>query len=136
LLDASRQVPKAACRSRDSNLFPSFIEFAKSDGKGSQEESALLKELKKVSSFLEKSEGPYFGGASVNALDLQIAPKLKHIFIGAKALHGWELPSEISNLKVYLDTISERESWKQTFYTEKYVADGWKLKREKLLGNA
>jgi len=80
-------VPKAACRSRDSNLFPSFIEFAKSDGKGSQEESALLKELKKVSSFLEKSEGPYFGGASVNALDLQIAPKLKHIFIGAKALH-------------------------------------------------
>jgi len=98
-------------------------------------------------------------------------------------MQGWELPSEISNLKVYLDTISERESWKQTFYvspltlcpmskcfpcilllccfgsigsvynarrayiciypaessclqTEKYVADGWKLKREKLLGNA
>jgi glutathione S-transferase len=120
----------------DSNLFPSFIEFAKSDGKGSQEESALLRELKKVSGFLEQSEGKFFGGSSVNALDMQIAPKLKHILIGAKTLHGWELPSDLGNLKDYLDTMAERESWKQTFYTEKYVADGWKLKREKLLGNA
>jgi hypothetical protein len=72
---------------RDSDLFPSFMEFAKSDGKGTKEESALLKELKKLNEFLGKSQGKFFGGSSVNALDMQIAPKLKHIIIGAKALH-------------------------------------------------
>lgn len=118
----------------DSSLFPYFLEYVKTGGEA--EEAQLLKELKKIDEFLSKSEGNFFGGKNVNALDLQIAPKLKHISIGAKAVHGWQIPKELVNIKEYLEHISERESWKQTFYTEKYVSDGWKLKQKKLQGKA
>ena len=70
---------------RDASLFPYFLEFVKTGGEA--EEAQLLKELKKIDEFLSKSEGNFFGGTEVNALDLQIAPKLKHISIGAKAVH-------------------------------------------------
>ena len=69
----------------DSSLFPYFLEFVKTGGE--TEESQLLKELTKIDQFLGKSDGNFFGGKNVNALDLQIAPKLKHISIGAKAVH-------------------------------------------------
>ena len=69
----------------DSSLMPYFIEFIKSEGTDNQEQAQLLKELKKIDEFLGKSEGNFFGGTVINALDLQIAPKLKHIIIGSKA---------------------------------------------------
>lgn len=89
------------CLCRDSSLFPYFLEFIKTGGEA--EESQLLKELTKIDQFLDKSEGNFFGGTDVNALDMQIAPKLKHISIGAKAVHvrvilyftaNWTLPYE------------------------------------------
>lgn len=43
----------------------------------------LLEELQSVNEFLEKSGKPYFGGDDVNALDMSMAPKIKHIKIGA-----------------------------------------------------
>ena len=70
----------------DSSLMPYFIEFIKSEGTDNQEQAQLLKELKKIDEFLGKSEGNFFGGSAINALDLQIAPKLKHIIIGSKAV--------------------------------------------------
>ena len=43
----------------------------------------LQDELQSVNDFLEKSGKPYFGGDDVNALDVSMAPKVKHIKIGA-----------------------------------------------------
>ena len=70
----------------DSSLMPYFTEFIKSEGTDNQEQAQLLKELKKIDEFLGKTEGNFFGGTVINALDLQIAPKLKHIIIGSKAV--------------------------------------------------
>ena len=69
----------------DGELFPSFLEFVKSEGKDNEQQKKLEDNLKKLDDFLAKTDGPYFGGSKVNALDLGIAPKLKHINIGGKA---------------------------------------------------
>lgn len=114
----------------DGELFPSFLEFVKSEGKDNDQQKKLEANLKKLNDFLAEKGGPFFGGDNVNALDLGIGPKLKHINIGGKATKDWEIPAEFSNLYTFLDRISERESWKQTYYTEKYVQDGWKLKQK------
>lgn len=77
----------------DANLFPSFLEFIKSEGKENQEQAQLTKVLQNIDSFLGNSDGNFFGGASISALDLQIAPKLKHIVIGSKVVKVWCNPS-------------------------------------------
>ena len=41
---------------------------------------------------------------------------------------GYEMPKDFSAIHTFMQKISERPSWKATFYTEKYVQDGWKLK--------
>ena len=69
----------------DGELFPSFLEFVKSDGNNNDQQKKLEANLKKLNDFLAEKGGPFFGGDTVNALDLQIAPKLKHINIGGKA---------------------------------------------------
>jgi glutathione S-transferase len=115
----------------DELVFPYFLEFIKSEGTNNQEEAQLVKELTKINEFLGKS-GKYAGGDDVNAQDLSLAPKLKHIIVGSKAAKDWEVPKELSNIYSYMDRISQRDSWKATYYTEKFVADGWKLKQKKL----
>lgn len=72
---------------RGTNLMPSLIEFLTS--KGSEEEekrTALLGVLREINNALQKSDGPYFGGKDVNAADLRVAPQLKHVMIGTKAI--------------------------------------------------
>lgn len=76
----------------DSVLFPYFLEYIKSEGTENKEQAQLLKELKKIDEFLGKSDGNFFGGTEINALDLQIAPKLKHIIVGSKAVKVQILP--------------------------------------------
>ena len=46
----------------------------------------------------------------------------------AAAWQGWEMPKEFTAIQTFMQKISERDSWKKTCYTEKYVHDGWKLK--------
>ena len=48
-----------------------------------KKKDALLQELKAVNDHLEKSGKPYFGGDDVCATDLSMAPKIKHVKIGA-----------------------------------------------------
>lgn len=48
-----------------------------------KKKDALYQELKSVNDHLEKSGKPYFGGDDICATDLSMAPKIKHIKIGA-----------------------------------------------------
>lgn len=45
-------------------------------------------------------------------------------------LQQWELPKELKGIHAFMEAIQKRESWKNTYYTEKYVADGWHKKLE------
>lgn len=72
------------CRGKE--LFPTkFIEFLTSKPGEDEEKKkkALIAELQSVNDHLEKSGKPYFGGDDVCATDLSMAPKIKHIKIGA-----------------------------------------------------
>lgn len=72
------------CRGKE--LFPNkFLEFmlSKPGDDEDKKKDALLQELKSVNDHLEKSGKPYFGGDDVCATDLSMAPKIKHIKIGA-----------------------------------------------------
>lgn len=72
------------CRGKE--LFPTkFIEFltSKSGADEDKKKDALYQELKGVNDYLEKSGKPFFGGDDVCATDLSMAPKIKHIKIGA-----------------------------------------------------
>ncbi|BDA49848.1 Glutathione S-transferase DHAR2 [Coccomyxa sp. Obi] len=113
-----------------SNLFPAFMEYVKTTDKADEDakREALIEELKKIDADLKKSEGPYVGGQDVNAVDLKLGPQLKHVIIGSKA--QWELPKELTAVHAFMEAIQKRESWKNTYYTEKYVADGWHKKLE------
>ena len=63
------------------------MEFLKSKGSEEDEKKqALLGVLREINNALQKSSGPYFGGEDVNAADLRVAPQLKHVIIGTKAL--------------------------------------------------
>ncbi|KAK9807480.1 hypothetical protein WJX72_000344 [[Myrmecia] bisecta] len=117
------------CPQLAQDLFPTaFMEFLKSSGSEQKEkEAALVAQLKEINDFLEKN-GPYIGGQNVCAADMQKAPQLYHIKVGTKAIKDWEWPAEFTALSAYLQRMMERPSWKHTYYTEKYVADGWKLK--------
>lgn len=78
---------------RGKELFPTrFIEFLTSDPGEDEDKKkkALLEELQSVNDYLEKSGKPFFGGDDVNSLDLSMAPKIKHIKIGADEVKvGW-----------------------------------------------
>jgi hypothetical protein len=45
-------------------------------------------------------------------------------------LQGFEIPAEYKAVQQYLERLSERPSWKATYYTEQYVQDGWEKKLE------
>ena len=38
------------------------------------------------------------------------------------------MPEKFTAIHRFMQKISERDSWKKTLYTDKYVQDGWKLK--------
>lgn len=44
------------------------------------------------------------------------------------AVQGWQVPSDLKALHEWMGRMSERDSWKKTYYTEQYVRDGWNLK--------
>ena len=43
-------------------------------------------------------------------------------------VQGWQVPSDLKALHEWMGRMSERDSWKKTYYTEQYVRDGWNLK--------
>ena len=48
------------------------------------------------------------------------------------SVQGWQVPSDLKALHAWMGRMSERDSWKKTYYTEQYVRDGWNLKVKKL----
>lgn len=55
--------------------------------------------------------------------------KADSVLLGVR-LQQWEIPKELSAIYRFMDAISQRESWKNTYYTEQYVSDGWHKKLE------
>ena len=43
-------------------------------------------------------------------------------FLTVLSVQDWEIPAEFSELPKFLKSISERESWKQTFYVSQHYS--------------
>lgn len=121
--------PSKGCNDVIQGVFPAFTEFLKAEGSQTQEkEAALRKELQAINDHINKSGGPFLSGDHICGACLALAPRLYHLKVATKAIKGWELPSEYSALHNFLAAIQQRQSWKNTAPTEKYVIDGWKQK--------
>lgn len=69
-----------------SKVFPSFVQFLKSDdGAAAEKQAALEAELSSLNDHLAQS-GPFLKGDSISAGDLALAPKLYHLKIALKEL--------------------------------------------------
>ncbi|CAL8468489.1 g8029 [Coccomyxa elongata] len=110
-------------------LFPSFVAALKAK-KDTDEESkkigVLVQELEAINNHLRDNKTPYLGGERPNQADLGLAPKLYHVEVAMREFKGWEIPDLLSNLKEYNQRIRSRDSWKQTYYPEEKVVQGWK----------
>lgn len=92
------------CRGKE--LFPTkFMAFLTSEPGADEDKKKkeLLAELQSVNDFLEKSGKPYFGGDDVNALDVSMAPKIKHIKIGADEI-------KVCKVKMWFSCVAHRQS--------------------------
>lgn len=74
-----------ACRA--SKLFPAFVAFFKAAGADEAEkEATLLAELQGLADALKASGGPFIGGASPNATDMSVAPKVHHMMLALEGI--------------------------------------------------
>lgn len=131
---------------RASKLFPAFVGFFKASGADeSEKEAALVAELTGLADALKASGGPYIGGASPNATDMSVAPKVHHMMLALEGikvgphvigivvvaqhlLQGWQLPDELSIVETYVDAMRARPSWAATRYPDDMVLTAWRKK--------
>ncbi|KAK9834706.1 hypothetical protein WJX74_008258 [Apatococcus lobatus] len=113
-------------------LFPTaFIEYLTTDGEGQKgKEERLLAEFQKLEDYLAQNQADYFGGSDVCSTDLALSPRVKHILVGGKAVKGFELPASFKLVHAWLERIQSRPSWPKCCPDEKWMEDGWHMKRK------
>jgi glutathione S-transferase len=108
-----------------SKVFPSFVQFLKSDeAESADKQAALEAELSGLNDHLSQ-HGPFLKGSNISAGDLALAPKLYHLKIALKELKGWDKLGDYPKVNEYLSTIQQRDSWKNTYYAPEIVVAGW-----------
>lgn len=108
-------------------VFKGFREFLfnKEDSEEKQKEAALVAELAKVDALLVKRGGPFLGGASFNAADAAILPRLYHMKTALGEYKKWSIPESLPNLVTYMAKAAETPSWKSTDYGTAMILKGW-----------
>eukprot|EP01025_Chloroclados_australasicus_P065819 TRINITY_DN897_c2_g1_i1.p1 TRINITY_DN897_c2_g1~~TRINITY_DN897_c2_g1_i1.p1 ORF type:complete len:223 (-),score=28.27 TRINITY_DN897_c2_g1_i1:50-718(-) len=70
------------------------------DEEAKEKEAALLEELKTLNDFLA-SNGPFFGGDSLDATDCSLAPKMYHMKTTLSHFKNWEIPDQFPAIQQY-----------------------------------
>ncbi|CAM6100785.1 unnamed protein product [Calypogeia fissa] len=110
-------------------VFPAFTSWLKAKNPEDETKEHLLKELKDLDDHL-KAHGPYIGGEKATDSAFALIPKLKHMQVALKYYYGWELPSELSATKKYIELLESRPSFKKTDVPDKMIVEGWGKKFE------
>jgi glutathione S-transferase len=106
-------------------VFGAFKDFAKAgDAEAAAKEAALVAALREMEEHL-RAGGPYVGGATPNATDVSLMPKLYHATVALRHFRGWELPAELTAVRAYMAAFMARDSWQKTLYSEELVIKGW-----------
>ena len=111
------------------DVFQKFIFFLKSE-KGSTAERAKLKhlvdDLHKINDFLLSTEGKFLGGDSITVPDCNLLPKLYYIRIAGKYFKQFEIPSECTALKRYVEDGDMDEGFQDSKCTEREIVEGFR----------
>ncbi|KAH7307755.1 hypothetical protein KP509_22G075700 [Ceratopteris richardii] len=105
-------------------VFPCFVKFLKSKDSSDGTEEALVAELKSLNEHL-KEHGPYIAGENVTAADLSLSPKLLHLKVALGHYKNWSIPSDLTYLLTYIETVHARESFTKTRAADEYIVAGW-----------
>jgi len=94
---------------------------------GKQDEGPLVEEVAKLNEALQ-ANGPYIGGEKICCVDLALSPKLRHMNVACGHYKGLQVPEEGSAVMKYMKLMEKRDSFKQTFYPDDFILEGWKSK--------
>ena len=116
-------------------FFPAVARYLKSTENASEDDLALKENLEgalgKIESQLGRDgkTGPFLAGdgEQITLLDCSLAPKLYHMSIGLKSFKDDAIDVETSfpKVKSYMDTVFDRDSFKDASYPEETVVWGW-----------
>lgn len=121
-------------------FFPAVAKYLKSTDNGTDGDLALKKNLEsalgKIETQLSKDgrTGSFLAGdgEQITLLDCSLSPKLYHMSIGLKAFKedAIDFESSFPKVKAYMDTIFDRDSFKDASYSEETVIWGWSNARD------
>lgn len=137
-LSGNRKDTDIASESLD-GFFPNVAKYLKhtpdADEEDEQLKANLIEALTKIDKQLsEGSEdgsrtGPFIvgNGEKITLLDCSVAPKLFHLKIGLSSFkdNSIDIANQFPSLQKYMDTMFERDSFKQSSYAEEVVVWGW-----------
>ena len=114
-------------------FFPALAKYAKHTPDGDEEDETLKSNLEEKLNLLEQhlsgddGSGPYLAGDVLTLPDCSLAPKLYHMKVILKAFKGdsINIPEKYPKLSSYMETMFNRESFKNTAYPEDVVIWGW-----------
>eukprot|EP00252_Welwitschia_mirabilis_P003873 TRINITY_DN1394_c0_g1_i1.p1 TRINITY_DN1394_c0_g1~~TRINITY_DN1394_c0_g1_i1.p1 ORF type:complete len:285 (+),score=26.60 TRINITY_DN1394_c0_g1_i1:38-892(+) len=111
-----------------SAIFGKFVSFLTSKDPSDGTEQALLNELRALDAHL-KENGPFVNGEKISAVDLSLAPKLYHLKVALGHYKNWSVPTELTYVNKYMETLFSRESFLHTKpAVDEYIIAGWASK--------
>ncbi|KAI8466233.1 MAG: dehydroascorbate reductase [Monoraphidium minutum] len=119
------ETPEAAAK-----FLPAFRGYLMAAPEEAEDKKAAwMGALDTLEAALAKVPGPLFGGASLNAVDAALAPKVYHAFTALKHFRGFDLYALPGNaypaIKKYRLALAELPAWKKTDYGQEAIIKGW-----------
>ena len=90
----------------------------------------LLKELRSLNTFLEKSGFKYLCGDTITNLDCLVLPKLQHVRVACKAMKDFDIPKEFKGIWGYLGLAYNSTTFRKTCPSDQEIVYHWSQKAE------
>jgi glutathione S-transferase len=122
-------MPATAPPEVGAKVFPAFraLLFAPDgDETVADKQAELERELATIDGHLAAAAKPFLGGATLNASDASLAPKLYHISVALPAIKGWRLPERFKAIRAYLEALPSSHAWVATDYGTDAIVAGWR----------
>lgn len=111
------------------NLFPLFKAFLFAEPTELEEKrAAFVATLEGVDAWLAAHDGPFFGGASLDATDAALAPKLYHAAVALRHYRGLDVAAACPAVAGYLAAVAQHPAWRCVDYGAAAIIASWSHK--------
>lgn len=113
-----------------SNIFQKFCALIKNNdpAKDPGLQTALLKKLEELNSFLLSSDGSFMEGDSLRFSDCSLLPKLLLVRVAAKELKGLEIPARLEGVWDYIHAGEKHVVFRDTCPSDELIKEHWSRK--------